>query len=56
MMGHISWTACKSFAPRFKQITTPVPHHSVFTGLMSFLPPNQQRQSAEGFIVINVIV
>ena len=44
----ISWTICKSFAPRSKQITTPVPHHSVFTGRMPFLPPNQQRQSTEG--------
>jgi len=26
----ISWTICKSFAPRSRQITTPVPHHSVF--------------------------
>jgi len=25
----------------------PVPHHSVFTGRMPFLPPNQQRQSTE---------
>ena len=24
------------------------PHHSVFTGRMPFLPPNQQRQSTEG--------
>jgi len=23
----------------------PAPYHSVFTGRMSFLPPNQQRQS-----------
>jgi len=30
------------------QTTTPVPHHSVFTGQMPFLPPNQQRQSTEG--------
>jgi len=30
------------------QLTTPVPHHSVFTGRMPFLPPNQQRQSTEG--------
>ena len=28
-------------------ITTPAPHHSVFTGRMPFLPPNQQRQSTE---------
>ena len=27
------------------QITTPAPHHSVFTGRMLFLPPNQQHQS-----------
>jgi len=26
------------------------PHHSVFTGRMPFLPPNQQRQSTEGII------
>ena len=26
-----------------RQITTPAPHHSVFTGRMPFLPPNQQR-------------
>jgi len=25
-----------------------VPHHSVFTGWMPFLPANQQRQSTEG--------
>jgi len=43
----ISWTICKS-APRSRQITTPEPHHSVFTGRMPFLPPNQQRQSTEG--------
>jgi len=26
----------------------PAAHHSVFTGRMPFLSPNQQRQSAEG--------
>jgi len=42
----ISWTIiCKSFAPRSRQITMPVPHHSVFTGRMPFLLPNQQCQS-----------
>ena len=40
----ISWAMCKS-APRSRQITTPAPHHSFFTGRMLFLPPNQQRQS-----------
>ena len=43
----ISWAICK-FAPRSRLITTPAPHHSVFTGWMPFLPPNQQRQSTEG--------
>jgi len=43
----ISWTICKSFAPRYRQITMPVPQHSVFTGRMPFLLPNQQRQSSK---------
>jgi len=42
-----SGISCKS-APRSRQITTPASHHSVFTGRMPFLPPNQQRQSTEG--------
>jgi len=46
---HISWNICKS-APRSRQTTTPAPHHSVFTGRMPFLPPNQQRQSTEGTV------
>jgi len=44
----ITWTICKSFAPCCRQISTPVPQHSVFTGRMPFLMPNQQRQSTEG--------
>jgi len=43
----ISWDICKS-APRCRQITTPAPDHSVFTGRMPFLQPNQQCQSTEG--------
>jgi len=43
----ISWAICKS-APHSRQITTPAPHHSVFTGPMPFLSPNQQHQSTEG--------
>jgi len=35
-------------APRSRQTTTPVSHHSVFTRRMPFLPPNQHRQSTEG--------
>jgi len=34
----ISWTIWKSFAPHSRQITTPVPHHSVFTGRMYVKP------------------
>jgi len=29
------------------QTTTPTSHHSVFTGRMPFLPPNQQHQSTD---------
>jgi len=38
-----------------RQITMPAPHHSVFTGRMPFLPPNQQRQSTEGNNQIKLI-
>ena len=47
----ISWAICKS-APCSRQITTPAPHHSVFTGRMPFLPPNQQRQSTECVLLV----
>jgi len=54
MMGwqwhQLDYMQCKAFAPSFRKITTPVPHHSVFTGQMLSLPPNQQRQSTEGNI------
>jgi len=43
----IGWTICKQSAPRSGQITTPTPHHSVVTGRMLFLTPNQY-QSTEG--------
>jgi len=40
----IRWIICKS-APRSKQITTPVPHHSsFFTRLMPFLPPGKMDE------------
>jgi len=44
----ISWTICKQSAPRSRQLTTPTPHHSIFTDRMLFLMPNQQCQSTEG--------
>jgi len=31
-----------------KRVYVYVPHHSIFTGRMLFLPPNQQHQSTEG--------
>jgi len=43
----IHWAVCKS-ASLSRQITTPAPRRSVFTGRVPFLPPNQQRQSTEG--------
>jgi len=45
----ISWTTCKQSAPRCRQIrvATPTPHHSIFTGRMLFLTPNQ---GTEGII------
>jgi len=44
----ISWTICKQSAPSSRQITTPTPHRSIFTGQMLFLTLNQQCQSTEG--------
>jgi len=49
----ISWTICKQSAPHSRQITTP--HHSIFTGQMLFLPPNQQRQSTEDTLKWNSV-
>ena len=34
--------------PRSRQTTTPTPHHSIFTGWMLYVMPNQQCQSIEG--------
>jgi len=51
----ISWAIRKS-APRSRQITTPVPHHSVFTGRMPFQPPNQQHQSTEVVIALVIVL
>ena len=45
----VSLAICKS-APCSRRTTMPAPHHSVFTGRMPFLLPNQQRQSTEGML------
>jgi len=46
----ISWIICKQSAPCSRQTTTSTPHHSICTGRMLFLTPNQQCQSTEGKI------
>jgi len=38
--------------PHSRQITTPTPHHSFFTGRVIFPMPNQQCQSTEGEITV----
>ena len=43
----ISWIICKQYAYCCRQITTPTLRHSISTGRMLFLAPNQQRQSTE---------
>jgi len=43
----ISWIVWKQSAPRSRQITTPTPHHSIFTSRVLFLTPNQQCQNTE---------
>jgi len=44
----VSWTTRKQSARCSRQITTPTPHHSIFTGQTLFLMCNQQCQSTEG--------
>jgi len=46
----------KSFAPRSRQVTMPAPHHSIFTGRMFFLTPNQQCQCTDGSEASNITV
>ena len=41
----ISWTICKQSAPCSRQITTPTPRHSIFTGRMFFLTTNQKANT-----------
>jgi len=51
----ISWTICKQSAPCSRQITTTVPHHSIFTGRMLFLMPNEQYRITEGINLLKVV-
>ena len=50
----ISWTICKS-APHSRQITTPVPHHSVFlqAGCPSCHPTNSVKAQTRIYILIS---
>jgi len=52
----ISWMICKQSAPWSRQITTPTPHRSIFTGWMLFLTPNEQCQSTEGMVDVKRVV
>ena len=40
----ISWTICKQSAPGSRQMITPTPHRSIFTGRMLFLTRNRKCQ------------
>ena len=53
LLKRVAVASAGLYAPRSTglQITTPAPNHSVFTGRMHFLPPNQQRQSTEGLLL-----
>jgi len=44
----ISWTICKQYAHRCRQITMLAPHHSIFTDRMLFVMSDQQCQNTEG--------
>jgi len=46
----IGQTICKQSASRYTQITT-TPHHSIFTGRMLFLTPNQASKSVKALKV-----
>jgi len=50
------WFQLAHIACRSRQITMPAPYHSLFTGRMPFLPPNQQRQSTEGNSVVQQLI
>jgi len=39
----ITWTICKQSAFHSRQITTPTPHQSIFTGRMLSLTPNRVK-------------
>jgi len=42
----------KEYAPCSRQMTTPTPHPSIFTGRMLFLTPSQQCQSTKGQVLL----
>ena len=52
----ISWTICKQSAPCSRQIATPTPHHSIFTGQMLFLMPSQKCQSTDGILAHRTLI
>ena len=46
--SNVSWTICKQCAPHSRQITTPTPHSSIFTGWMFFLTPTSSVKALGG--------
>jgi len=51
----ISWTICKQSAPCSRQITTPTPHHSIFTGRMLFLMPTNSVKALKANSLIQTV-
>ena len=51
----ISWTTCKSFATHSRQITMPVPHHSVLVQMHTQKPAVRNTKHDYVIIVMNLI-
>jgi len=47
--SRISWIIREQSAPRSRQITTPTPHHSIYTGRMLFLRPTNSVKALKVF-------
>jgi len=58
MKPRVDGVAMASAGPHANHLhLAPVPHHSVFTGQMPFLLPDQQRQSTKGNIeIVNTVI
>ena len=53
----IRWTLCKQSAPCSRQITTPTPHQSIFTGRMLSLCPTSSVKALKGLTInLNAVI